>query len=103
MDWLYLLLAGIFEVGWIISLKYTNGFTRIIPMVCYALFGLGAAYFLSLALRSLPLTLSYAIWMGIGIVGSILCGILFFKESYSLLQMLFLLMILCGLIGLRVY
>lgn len=100
-DWCFLLLAGLFEIGWIISLKYTHGFTRWFPMVFYALFGAGAAYFLSLALRSLPLSLTYAIWMGIGILGSILVGIIFFKEPYSFLQVFFILMILCGIIGLR--
>ncbi len=100
-DWCFLFLAGLFEIGWIISLKYTHGFTRWFPIVFYVVFGAGAAYFLSLALRSLPLSLTYAIWMGIGITGSNLVSIALFKESYSFLQVFFILMILCGIIGLR--
>lgn len=100
-DWGFLFLAGLLEIGWIISLKCTHGFTRWLPIVSYALFGAGAAFFLSLALRSLPLCLTYAIWMGIGIIGSMVGGIILFKEPYSLLQVFFILMILCGIIGLK--
>lgn len=99
--WCYLFLSGLFEIGWILSLKYTHGFTRPLPILSYALFGAGAAYFLSLALRTLPLSLSYAIWMGMGFLGSHLFGILLFKEPWSVHQGLFMLMILGGLIGLR--
>ncbi|MCX8116433.1 MAG: multidrug efflux SMR transporter [Desulfobacterota bacterium] len=99
--WGFLFLSGLFEVGWILSLKFTQGFTRPLPILFYALCGAGAAYFLSLALRSLPLSLSYAIWMGMGILGSHLFGVLFLKEPWSFLQGLFMLMILGGLIGLR--
>jgi quaternary ammonium compound-resistance protein SugE len=101
MDWFYLILAGLFEIGWIISLKYTSGFTRLLPMLSYAVTGLGAAYFLSLALRSMPLGLTYAIWVGIGIAGSNILGIVLFKEPYQFLRMLFILMILCGVVGLK--
>jgi quaternary ammonium compound-resistance protein SugE len=101
MDWFYLFLAGLFEIGWIISLKYTSGFTRLLPMFSYAVTGLGAAYFLSLALRSMPLGLTYAIWVGIGIAGSNILSIVLFKEPYQFLRILFILMILCGVVGLK--
>ena len=101
MDWFYLFLAGLLEIGWVISLKYTSGFTRPLPMVSYAFFGLGAAYFLSLALRSMPLGLTYAIWVGIGIAGSNILSIVLFKEPYQFLRILFILMILCGVVGLK--
>lgn len=70
-------------------------------MISYALFGLGAAYFLSLALRSMPLGLTYAIWVGIGIAGSNILGIVLFKEPYQFLRILFVLMILFGVVGLK--
>ncbi len=101
MEWVYLLLAGLFEIGWIISLKYTSGFTRLLPMLSYAVTGLGAAYFLSLALRSLPLGLTYAIWVGIGIAGSNILGIVLFEEPYHFLRIFFILMIICGVVGLK--
>jgi quaternary ammonium compound-resistance protein SugE len=101
MDWFYLFLAGLFEIGWIISLKYTSGFTRLLPMLSYAFFGLGAAYFLSLALKSMPLGLTYAIWVGIGIAGSNILSIVLFEEPYHFLRILFILMILCGVAGLK--
>ena len=101
MNWVYLLLAGLFEIGWIISLKYTSGFTKLLPMFSYAFSGLGAAYFLSLALKSMPLGLTYAIWVGIGIAGSNILSMVLFKEPYPLLRVLFILMILCGVVGLK--
>jgi quaternary ammonium compound-resistance protein SugE len=101
MDWFYLFLAGLLEIGWVISLKCTSGFTRLVPMVFYASFGLGAAYFLSLALKSMPLGLTYAIWVGIGIAGSNVLGIVFFKEPYQFMRIFFILMILCGILGLK--
>ena len=101
MDWVYLFLAGLLEIGWAVSLKYTSGFTRLVPMVFYDSFGLGAAYFLSLALKSMPLCLTYAIWVGIGIAGSNILSIVLFKEPYQFMRILFILMILCGVAGLK--
>jgi quaternary ammonium compound-resistance protein SugE len=101
MDWFYLVLAGLFEIGWIISLKYTSGFTRLLPMLFYAFSGLGGAYFLSLALRSMPLGLPYAIWVEIGVAGSNILSIVLFKEPYQFLRILFILMILFGVVGLK--
>jgi len=101
MDWFYLFLAGLLEIGWVVSLKYTSGFTRLLPMVFYASFGLGAAYFLSLALKSMPLGLTYAIWVGIGIAGSNILSIVLFRETYQFVRIFFILMILCGILGLK--
>ncbi len=101
MDWIYLFLAGLLEIGWIISLKFTNGFTRPLPMACYALFGLGAAYFLSLSLRSIPIGLAYAIWVGVGIAGSNLVSLFWFSEPFPLTRLIFIMMILGGVAGLK--
>ncbi len=101
MQWIYLAIAGIFEIGWIFSLKFTDGFTRIGPMISYALCGLGAAFFLSLALKTLPIGVSYAIWTGIAMVGSNLVAMIVFGEPCSSERIFFILLIACGITGLR--
>ena len=101
MPWFYLFLAGMFEVGWIYSLKMIDGFTRLIPIFSYAFFGLGTAFFLSLALRNLPVGVTYTIWVGIGIAGSNIAGMLFFGEPYRLTRILCILLIICGVAGLK--
>jgi quaternary ammonium compound-resistance protein SugE len=103
MAWLYLLAAALFEIGWIYSLKFTEGFTRFWPMVFYGFFGLGAVAFLSFALRYYPVGITYAIWVGIAAAGSNIVGILFFGEPYRLAKILFIVMIIGGVVGLRVF
>jgi quaternary ammonium compound-resistance protein SugE len=103
MAWFYLLAAALFEIGWIYSLKFTEGFTRFWPMVCYGFFGLGAVVFLSFALRYYPVGITYAIWVGIAAAGSNIVGILFFGEPYRLAKILFIVMIIGGVVGLRVF
>jgi quaternary ammonium compound-resistance protein SugE len=101
MHWIYLIIASTLEIAWIMSLKYSDGFTRIIPLIFYAISGFGSAYFLSLALRSIPLATAYAIWMGIAMIGTTIIGILFLKESTQIIRLLCMLLILCGVVGLR--
>ncbi len=95
MAWLYLLAAAVFEIGWIYSLKFTEGFTRFWPTVSYGFFGIGAVVFLSLALRYYPVGITYAVWVGIAAAGSNVVGILFF------VRILFIIMIIGGVVGLR--
>ena len=102
MHWVYLLVAGLFEIGWIFSLKFTEGFTRLLPVIPYAFFGFGAAFFLSLALKCMPVGITYAIWVGIGIAGSNLLSMLILGEPFKSLRVLFILMILGGVVGLKV-
>ena len=102
MHWVYLLIAGLFEIGWILSLKFTEGFTRWVPMISYVFSGFGAAFFLSLALKHMPLGMTYAIWVGIGITGSNLFSIFLLGEPLKGVRALFLLMIIGGIIGLKV-
>lgn len=102
MHWVYLLVAGLFEIGWILSLKFTEGFTRWVPMISYALSGFGAAFFLSLALKYMPMGITYAIWVGIGITGSYLFSISLLGEPFKPTRVLFILMIIGGIIGLKV-
>ncbi len=102
VPWIYLLAAGFLEIGWVYSLKFTEGFTRLLPTCFYALFGLGAAFFLSLALKHMPVGVTYAIWVGIAVAGSNLVGMFIFGEPCQFLRVFFILMILGGVIGLKV-
>lgn len=101
MAWIYLIIAGIFEVVWAIGLKYTEGFTKLIPSV---ITGIGMAisfYFLSMAVKSLPIGTAYAIWTGIGAAGAVILGIILFGEPKSFMRLLFVGFILVGIIGLK--
>jgi quaternary ammonium compound-resistance protein SugE len=101
MAWLALLMAGLFEVGWAIGLKYTYGFSRFWPSLttifCMILsFGL-----LAYALKTLPIGTAYAVWTGIGTVGTTLLGIILFAEPSELLRLGCILLIVVGIVGLR--
>ena len=102
MSWLYLLIAGFFEIFWAVWLKFSQGFTKILPSVLTVLGMLASFYFLSLALRKLPLSTSYAIWTGIGTAGTVLFGVIYFGESISVAKTICVVMILCGIVGLRI-
>ena len=102
MNWLYLLIAGFFEIFWAVGLKFSQGFSKVLPSIL-TVFGIVASfYFLSLALRKLPLSTSYAIWTGIGTAGTILFGVFYFQESISTAHIICVVMIICGIIGLRI-
>lgn len=101
MQWFYLILAGFFEVGWAVGLKYSHGFTKIIPSIFTAVTMAASLYFLSLALKTLPLSSSYAIWTGIGTIGTVILGIILFKEPISLIRIICLLFIVTGIVGLK--
>jgi quaternary ammonium compound-resistance protein SugE len=99
--WIFLLLSGLFEIGWMISLKQTNGFTRIVPIIFYALFGGGSALFLYLAMRSIPASIAYAIWIGVAIIGTTIVGMLYFNEPYKINKVVCITFIIIGIIGLK--
>jgi len=101
INWIYILIAGIFEIGWVFSLKSTHGFTRFMPMISYALCGLGAAFFLSQAMKSLPMGTSYAVWVGIATVGSNILGMTLLGEPSTMPRIAFILLITIGVIGLK--
>ncbi|USK69826.1 quaternary ammonium compound efflux SMR transporter SugE [Peribacillus asahii] len=102
MAWLYLIIAGVFEVIWATSLKYTEGFTKIIPSVITVIGMIISFYFLSAAIKTLPLGTAYAIWTGIGAVGAVTIGIIFFQEPKDFLRLFFVGCIVIGIIGLKV-
>ena len=101
IQWLFLLIAGIMEIGWVISLKMTQGFTKIIPLIFYAFFGFTSAFFLSKSLKTIPLGVAYSIWMGIGIIGTVTAENTMQSKSYNPATYLFILVILGGVIGLK--
>ena len=101
MHWLILFAAGLFEVVWAVSLKFTEGFTKIFPSVITVAGTICSFVLLSIAMKKLPLSVSYAIWTGIGTLGTVLVGIFYFHESFSLAHVICLAMILGGIIGLR--
>lgn len=101
MHWLYLLLAGLLEVGWVISLKHTDGFTKVKPIIGYVLFGLGNVYLFSLALKSLPMGLAFSIWMGIAVTGTLIYESFVYNQTFSPFKICCILFILLGIIGLK--
>lgn len=101
MSWLLLLLAGLFEVAWAIGLKYTDGFSRPLPTLL-TLSAMGVSVLLlAMAVKQLPLGTAYAVWTGIGAVGTVLMGIWLFNEPATLARVLCLLLIISGILGLK--
>ncbi|OAS15493.1 quaternary ammonium compound efflux SMR transporter SugE [Paenibacillus oryzisoli] len=101
MAWLFLAIAGVFEVVWAISLKFSNGFTRLVPSIVTILGMIVSFYFLAVATKTLPIGTAYAAWTGIGAVGAIIIGTLFLDEPISLTRILFMVLILVGVLGLK--
>jgi quaternary ammonium compound-resistance protein SugE len=101
MAWLYLSAAGLFEVGWAVGLKYTAGFTRIAPTAWTIASMILSVWLLGLALKSLPLGTAYAIWTGIGTIGTVILGILWLGESANALRLACIALIVTGIIGLK--
>ncbi|MGJ0309404.1 quaternary ammonium compound efflux SMR transporter SugE [Aliarcobacter cryaerophilus] len=101
MSWTILFLAGIFEIFWAVGLKYSDGFTKLIPTIFTIVTMIISFYLLSLALKALPIGTAYAVWVGIGTVGTVIAGIILFGESMTLIRVISILFILIGIIGLK--
>lgn len=101
MQWFYLVIAGILEIGWAVGLKVSDGWTRFWPSVVTLILIVFSYIFLSLALKTLPLGTAYAIWTGIGAAGTAVAGILLFRESGEWSRLFFIGVILAGIIGLK--
>lgn len=101
MSWLILVTAGLFEIVWAIGIKYTQGFTRLWPSVGTLAAMLVSIVLLSIAMKSLPVGTAYAVWVGVGAVGTAIFGIILFGESASLMRLLSLGLIVAGIIGLK--
>jgi quaternary ammonium compound-resistance protein SugE len=101
MSWFYLTLAGLLEIVWAIGLKYTAGFTRIAPSAVTIAAMIASVWFLALALRTIPVGTGYAIWTGIGAVGTAILGIVLFSESASAPRIACIALIVTGIVGLK--
>ncbi|HCN63026.1 MAG TPA: quaternary ammonium compound-resistance protein SugE [Pseudomonas sp.] len=101
MSWIILFFAGLFEVGWAVGLKYTEGFTRPIPTALTVAAMLVSLGLLGLAMKELPLGTAYAIWTGVGAVGTVIAGIILFGESMALFRLASVALIIAGLAGLK--
>jgi quaternary ammonium compound-resistance protein SugE len=101
MAWLVLAAAGLLEIGWAIGLKYTDGFTRLVPSVLTLAAMAGSIILLGLALKTLPIGTAYAVWTGIGAVGTALLGIILFDEPATAARLASIGLIVSGIVGLK--
>jgi len=101
MAWIYLLSAGLLEIGWAIGLKYTDGFTRLWPSAVTIAAMIASMYLLALAAATLPIGTAYTVWVGIGAVGATLLGIILFNEPGNAARLACVALILAGVVGLK--
>jgi quaternary ammonium compound-resistance protein SugE len=102
MSWVYLVVAGLFEIGWAIGLKYTHGFTRLVPTVLTAISMAVSLGLLGLALKTLPVGTAYAVWTGVGAVGTAILGIYLLNEPATVGRLVCIGLIVAGIVGLKV-
>ncbi len=103
MDWIILFIAGLFETAWAIGMKYSQGFTKLYPSIFTVVtMGLSVSL-LSVSLKTLPVGTAYAVWTGIGAVGTAVLGIILFGESKELIRIGFIFLIIAGIAGLRIF
>ena len=102
MKWFYLFVAGALEITWAITMKMSDGFTILIPSIITGIGYIASAVFLSIALRQLPLGTAYAIWTGMGIVGTSVLGVFLFQEKLTLPQVVCVILIVVGIAGLKI-
>jgi quaternary ammonium compound-resistance protein SugE len=101
MAWAYLVVAGLLEVGWAIGLKYTDGFTRTVPTIATVAAMVASVWLLGVAMKTLPVGTAYAVWVGVGAVGTAILGIVLFAEPASAGRLASLGLIVAGIVGLK--
>lgn len=101
MAWIYLILAGLLEIGWAVGLKYTAGFSKLGPSVVTVALMAASFVLLAQAIKVIPLGTAYAVWTGIGAAGTAVIGMIFFHESREFLRIVCLLLIVAGVVGLK--
>lgn len=101
MQWVFLLIAGLFEVVWAVGLKVSENFSKLVPSAVTIVGLIASMYFLSLSLKELPIGTAYAIWTGIGTAGTLIFSIIWFREAITLPQVLCVMMIIGGVVGLK--
>lgn len=99
--WAIVAIAGLMETGWALGLKYSEGFTRLLPSVVTVVLALGSFYLLSVAMKSLPVGTAYAVWVGIGAVGTAIAAVFLFQEPVNLMRVVGVLLILAGIAALK--
>lgn len=99
--WVIVAIAGLMETGWALGLKYSDGFSRLWPSVVTVVLALGSFYLLSLAMKSLPVGTAYAVWVGIGAVGTAVAAVFLFSEPVNLMRVMGVLLILAGIVALK--
>ena len=102
MSWLILLLAGLFEIGFVVCLKLSDGFSKLVPTVAFATCAILSFLLLSQAIRQLPVGTCYAVWTGIGAVGAVVFGIILFRDPVSFSRLFFVGLLVVSLVGLKV-
>lgn len=101
MAWLLLIIAGLLEVGWSIGLKYTNGFTNLVPSIFTIIAIIISMFLLAKSAQTIPIGTAYPIWVGIGAAGAAVGGMILFKENASIMKIVFLIMLIISIIGLK--
>ncbi|MFC9601484.1 DMT family transporter [Peribacillus butanolivorans] len=102
MAWIYIIMAGLLEIVWVIGLKYSHGFTKIIPSIVTVVIIIFSFFLLSKALHSIPLGTGYAIFTGLGTVGTVVIGMLFLGETINPLKVFFMALMILGIIGIKI-
>ncbi len=103
MGWYILIIAGLFEIAWAVGLKYSAGFTKLWPSIFTITSMILSMGLLSISVKSLPVGTAYAVWTGIGAVGTAILGIYLFNESREIARLIFIFLIVVGIIGLKIY
>jgi len=101
MAWVYLAVAGLFEIGWAIGLKYSHGFSRPVPSLLTVAAMAMSLWLLSIAMKSIPVGTAYAVWTGIGAIGVAVLGMVLFGESREIVRLVCLFLIIAGILGLK--
>jgi quaternary ammonium compound-resistance protein SugE len=102
MSWILLIIAGLFETCWAVGLKYTDGFTRLVPSVLVVLAIIASMFLLGVAVRDLPIGTAYAVWVSIGIVGAVIAQPVLFHQPLRPIQIFFVVLLLVSVVGLKV-
>ncbi|MBL9075501.1 multidrug efflux SMR transporter [Tabrizicola sp.] len=99
--WAIVAIAGLMETGWALGLKYSDGFTKLMPSVVTVVLALGSFYLLAVAMKSLPVGTAYAVWVGIGAIGTAVAAVFLFQEPVNLMRVAGVLLILAGIVALK--
>lgn len=101
LAWLFLFLAGFFEICFTVALKYSQGFTRLIPSVFAAIFIILSFFSVAQSMKEISIGTAYAVWAGIGAAGTVMCGMIFFGDSAHIVRLVSLMLIILGIVGLK--